>query len=83
MAMAKNSKSSSKIDSFVTPIKAAVKSTVSAAKKSMSTPSCDCLRAEIGQKAKEIWEKKGRPNGKDTENWVEAENIIKKKYGIK
>jgi hypothetical protein len=78
-----NNKSSSKLDSIVTPIKAAVKSTYSATKKSCAVPSCDCLKAEIGQKAKEIWEKKGRPNGKDMENWVEAENIIKKKYGIK
>jgi hypothetical protein len=84
MAMAKSiNNKSSKLDSIVTPIKAAVKSTYSAAKKSMAVPSCDCLKAEIGQKAKEIWEKKGRPNGKDLENWVEAESVIKKKYGIK
>ena len=81
--MAKNNKSSSKFDSFVTPLKSAVKSTVSAAKKSMAVPSGDALKAEIGNKAREIWEKKGRPQGRDTENWVEAESIIKKKYGIK
>ena len=48
-----------------------------------SVPSGDALKAEIGNKAREIWEKKGRPQGRDTENWVEAESIIKKKYGIK
>lgn len=57
------------------------KSTDTSSKK--CAPCGDALKAEICQKAKDIWEKKGRPNGKDMENWVEAESIIKKKYGIK
>jgi hypothetical protein len=60
-----------------------VVSKLSAAVSKKTAPSCDALKAEIGQKAKEIWEKKGRQQGKDVENWVEAESIIKKKYGIR
>jgi hypothetical protein len=33
----------------------------------------DCIR----KKAYELWEQKGRLSGKDLENWLEAEKIIK------
>ncbi|MFA6609214.1 MAG: DUF2934 domain-containing protein [Candidatus Paceibacterota bacterium] len=35
------------------------------------------LTARIQQKAKQIWEQKGRVSGKDLENWVEAEKLVK------
>jgi len=69
-----------KMDSWLKTNSTSKSSDTSSSRK--SAPSGDALKAEIGQKAKEIWEKKGRPNGRDTENWVEAEKIIKKKYGI-
>jgi hypothetical protein len=31
----------------------------------------------IQQKAKELWEKKGRVQGKDLEIWLEAEKLVK------
>ena len=69
-----------KMDPWLKTNSTAKPSDISSSKK--CAPCGDALKAEIGQKAKEIWEKKGRPNGRDTENWVEAEKIIKKKYGI-
>ena len=69
-----------KMDSWLKTNSTSKSSDTSSSKK--SAPTGDALKAEISQKAKEIWEKKGRPNGKDVENWVEAEKIIKKKYGI-
>ena len=35
------------------------------------------LTGEIRAKASELWEKKGRAPGKDVENWLEAERIVK------
>lgn len=35
------------------------------------------LQSRIEKKAKEIWEKKGRTQGKDLENWLEAEKLVK------
>lgn len=35
------------------------------------------LTARIQQKAREIWEKKGRVQGKDLEIWLEAEKLVK------
>lgn len=35
------------------------------------------LTTRIQKKAKEIWEKKGRAPGKDLENWLEAERLVK------
>jgi hypothetical protein len=60
------------------------KAAVEAPKKAaIVVPSGDALKAEIRKTAEQVWEKKGRPNGKDLENWNEAEAIVKKKYGIK
>lgn len=35
------------------------------------------LTERIRTKAKEIWEKKGRVQGKDLEIWLEAERLVK------
>jgi len=35
------------------------------------------LTACIQKKAQEIWERKGRVPGKDLENWLEAEKLVK------
>lgn len=65
----------------VTP---APKTSVEAPKKaSVVVPTGEALTAEIRKMAEQVWEKKGRPQGRDTENWVEAEKIVKAKYGIK
>ena len=44
-----------------------------------STPklSKEELNARIQQKAKELWEKKGRVQNKDLEIWLEAERLVK------
>ena len=44
-----------------------------------STPKCSAteLNERIKCKAKEIWEKKGRVQGKDLEIWLEAERLVK------
>jgi hypothetical protein len=52
-------------------------------KASVVVPTGEALTAEIRKMAEQVWEKKGRPQGRDTENWVEAEKIVKAKYGIK
>ncbi len=52
-------------------------------KATIVAPTGEALTAEIRKTAVQVWEKKGRPNGKDVENWNEAEAIVKKKYGIK
>ena len=36
------------------------------------------LIEQIKGKAKELWEKKGRVQGKDLEIWLEAEKLIRK-----
>jgi len=42
---------------------------------------CGCqvqFRDAVAKKAQEIYEKNGRKPGRDLENWLEAERIIKK-----
>jgi len=34
--------------------------------------------AQIAQRAREIWERKGRPQGQDEQNWREAEEELKR-----
>ena len=36
------------------------------------------LTEKIKEKAKELWEKKGRVRGQDQEIWLEAEKLVKK-----
>jgi len=36
------------------------------------------LTERIREKAKELWEKKGRVQGQDQEIWLEAERLIKR-----
>ncbi|OQA56792.1 MAG: hypothetical protein BWY42_00825 [Candidatus Omnitrophica bacterium ADurb.Bin277] len=36
------------------------------------------LTERIREKAKELWEKKGRVQGQDLEIWLEAERLVKK-----
>ena len=36
----------------------------------------------IEKKAYELYEKRGREHGKDLDDWLEAEKIVKKKKGI-
>jgi hypothetical protein len=36
------------------------------------------LTEQIREKAKELWEKKGRVRGQDQEIWLEAEKLVKK-----
>ncbi len=48
----------------------------------MASSSCcseEELNNEIRKKAQELWEKSGRKSGRDLENWVKAERIIKSK----
>jgi len=35
------------------------------------------LNARIQKKAKELWQQKGCAQGKDLENWLEAERLVK------
>jgi len=46
-----------------------------------SKPACNLSSAEVTartqKKAKELWEKKGRVQGKDLEIWLEAEKLVK------
>ena len=44
---------------------------------SRSTMSETDLTERIKAKAKELWEKKGRVQGKDLEIWLEAERLVK------
>ena len=37
--------------------------------------------AQIAQRAREIWERKGRPQGQDVQNWREAEEELKRDMG--
>ncbi|MCX5704465.1 MAG: DUF2934 domain-containing protein [Candidatus Omnitrophica bacterium] len=38
------------------------------------------LQQMIKGKAYHIWERKGKPSGKDWENWLQAEKQIRAKY---
>lgn len=48
--------------------------------KAVSSYSQEKLTAEIRKKAQELYEKSGRKPGRDMENWLEAERIVKKAY---
>ncbi|MDD5136401.1 MAG: DUF2934 domain-containing protein [Candidatus Omnitrophica bacterium] len=50
-------------------------------KKTTSTSTCtpEQLTEAIRKKAQEIYEKSGRKPGRDVENWLEAERIVKSK----
>jgi hypothetical protein len=37
--------------------------------------------AQIAQRAREIWERHGRPQGQDEKNWREAEGELKREMG--
>jgi len=37
--------------------------------------------AQIAQRAREIWERKGHPQGQDEKNWREAEAELKREMG--
>jgi hypothetical protein len=39
--------------------------------------SCKNMEGQIRSKARELWEQKGRVQGKDLEIWLEAERIVK------
>lgn len=54
-----------------------VKSGYSWDKTSTSKPSAADLTDRIQKKAREIWERKGCPEGQDIENWLEAEKLVK------
>jgi len=41
------------------------------------------LRAEIAKKAHELYEKSGRVEGRDLENWLEAERLVKRRLRLK
>ena len=41
--------------------------------KTMATASVAITQEMIARRAREIWERKGRPAGRDIENWSEAE----------
>jgi hypothetical protein len=47
---------------------------------SSSTASSKDLSGLITKKAFEIYEKSGRKPGRDLDNWLEAEKVIKAKY---
>lgn len=36
---------------------------------------------EIAQRAHDIWEESGRPEGHETEHWLRAENELRKERG--
>ena len=48
-------------------------------KKTESSCSSAQLTEAIKKKAQELYEKSGRKTGKDLENWLEAEKIVKSK----
>jgi len=49
---------------------------------SRSFPKVDEVKLQqiIRERAYYIWEKKGKPSGKDWENWLQAEKQIRAKY---
>jgi len=49
---------------------------------SRSFPKVDEAKMQqmIRERASYIWEKKGKPSGKDWENWFQAEKQIRAKY---
>jgi hypothetical protein len=38
-------------------------------------------RGQIAERAREIWEQRGRPQGEDEKNWLEAERQLKQERG--
>ena len=52
----------------------------SATSKSSSRVDEAKLQQRIRELAYHIWERKGRPAGKDWENWLQAEKQIRAKY---
>ncbi len=43
----------------------------------------DNLHNEIADVARQLYEKSGRIEGRDLENWLEAEKIVRKRYSVK
>jgi hypothetical protein len=48
--------------------------------KSAAPAAIDIPRDKIGARAYEIWVRKGKPHGKDFENWVEAEAELRAEF---
>ncbi len=46
-------------------------------KSTSSKTCCEDVQSRIQKKAREIWEKRGRVQGKDLEIWLEAEKLVR------
>ena len=53
------------------------KSTVVKKPRKKPVPKAAPAHDDIAKKAYEIYEQKGRPEGKDIEHWIEAEKMLK------
>ena len=40
------------------------------------------LRTEVARRAYEIWEREGRPHGRDRDHWLAAEREIAREAGV-
>jgi Protein of unknown function (DUF2934) len=56
---------------------------VTSAANPAATHSIALTHDEIAARAQQIYEKKGRPQGRDTENWLEAEAELRRERGAK
>jgi hypothetical protein len=45
--------------------------------KAGNIPKCDPTREEITAVAHSIWEREGRPEGRDVQHWLEAESQLR------
>ena len=46
------------------------------------TPQITLTHDQIAARAFEVWQRKGRPNGQDAQNWAEAEAELKRELGV-
>jgi hypothetical protein len=47
-----------------------------------ATATIPITHAQIADRARQIWEQRGRPQGEDERNWREAERQLKRELGI-
>lgn len=47
-----------------------------------ATATLELTHEQIAERARRIWEQRGRPDGEDDRNWREAERQLKREMGI-
>ena len=76
------SKSGGKVVPLATDSKSKSKGVKASSASTSSRPASGPTHEQIAQRAEAIWQKRGRPAGRDELNWLEAEAQLRAELGL-